>query len=80
MASRSEVHKKFLLLFARDDVLPACICNNAKELIQGALYQKLRYAACPLKQLESYTAQSNAMEREIKELKKEASHYLLQFK
>ena len=35
MAARSEAHETLLLLFVRDGVLPAFICNNAKEIIQG---------------------------------------------
>ena len=37
MASRYEAHKILSLLFARDDVPPICICDNAKEMIQGKL-------------------------------------------
>ena len=77
MASRSETHKTLSLLFARDGCLPACILNNAKEVIQGMFYQKLKDAACYLIQLEPYTPWSNAAEREIKELKKGADHELL---
>ena len=78
MASRSEAHETVLLLFARDGVLPACICNNAKEMIYGKVCHKLKYAACHLKQLELYIPWSNAAEREIKELKKGAGHELRQ--
>ena len=35
MASRSKAHETLLLLLARDDVLQACICANAKEMNQG---------------------------------------------
>ena len=77
MAFRSEAHETLLLLFARYEVLPACICNNAKKMIQGKFYQKLKDAACNLKQLEPHTPWSNAAEREIKELEKGASHNLL---
>ena len=76
MASRSEAHETLSLLFARDGVLPACFCNNAKEMVQGKFNQQLKDAACHLKQLESYTPWSNAAEREIKELKKGAGHKL----
>ena len=38
MASRSETHGTLLLLFSRDGVLPACIYNNSKEMVQGKLY------------------------------------------
>ena len=34
MASRSQAHETFSLLFARDSVPPACIWDNAKEIIQ----------------------------------------------
>ena len=64
MASRSEAHETLSLLFARDGVLPAFICNNAKEMIQGKFHQKLEDATCCLKQLEPYTPWSNAAERE----------------
>ena len=56
----------------------ACICDNAKEMIQGKFYQMLKDAACHLKHLEPYTPWSNAAEREIEELKKGGSHKLLQ--
>ena len=51
MASRSEACKTLLLLFVRDGVPPTCICDNAKEMIQGKFHQKLNEAACHLKQL-----------------------------
>ena len=70
MASRNEAHETLLLLFARDGVPPACICNNAKEMVQGKFYLKLKDAACDLKQLDPYTPWSNAAEREIKVLKR----------
>ena len=69
VASRSEAHETLWLLFARDGVLPACICDNAKEMIQGKFYQKLKHAACHLKQMELHTSWSDASEREMKELK-----------
>ena len=47
-ASRSEAHEILLLLFARDGVPPSCICNNAKEMIEG----KLKDAVCHMKKLE----------------------------
>ena len=53
------------------------MCDNAKEMIQGKFYHKLKYAACHLKQLEPYTHWSNAAERKIKELKKGSGHKLL---
>ena len=71
MASRSEAHETMSLLFARNGVPPACICNNAKKMVHGKFYQKLKGAACHLKHLDPYTLWSNAAEREIKELKKE---------
>ena len=77
VASRIEVHETLLLLIVRDGVPPTCICDNAKEWVQGKFDQKLKDAACPLKQLEPYTPLSNSAEREIKELKKEAGHELL---
>ena len=42
ITSRREAHETLLLLFARNDVPPACICNNAKEMIQGMFYKKLK--------------------------------------
>ena len=71
MVTKSEAHD------ARDGVLPACICDIAKEMTQGKFYQKLKDVACHLKQFEPYTLWSNAAEREMKELKKGASHKLL---
>ena len=78
MASRSEAHETLSLLFVRDGVPLTCICDNAKELIQGKFHQKLKEGACHLKQLELYTPRSNATEREIKKLKRGAGHMLLQ--
>ena len=46
-------------------------------MIQVKFHQKLKEAACHLKQLEPYTPWSNAAEREIKELKNGADHELL---
>ena len=46
MASRNEAHETLSLLFAWDGILLACICENAKEIIQGKFYQKLKDAAC----------------------------------
>ena len=51
LASRSEAHETLSLLFARDGVLQTFICDNAKEVIHGMFYQKLKDAACHLKQL-----------------------------
>ena len=78
MASRSEMHETLSLLFARDGFMPACICDDAKEMIQGKFYQKLKNAACHLKQLEPYSPWGNAAKKEIKEFKKGASHKFLQ--
>ena len=63
---------------ARDGILPACSCNNVKEMIWGKFYQKLNDDECPLKQLELYTPWSNVAEREMKLLTKGAGHKLLQ--
>ena len=49
MTSRSEAHETLWLQFATDGVLPACISDNAKEMVQGKLYQKVKDAACHLK-------------------------------
>ena len=38
MASRSEANETLPLLFARDGVPQACICDNAKEIVQGKFY------------------------------------------
>ena len=48
MTSRSEAHEALLLMFARDCVLSACMCNNANEMIQGRFHQKLENFACQL--------------------------------
>ena len=63
-----------LLLFARDAVPSICICDDAKDIINGKLHQKLNDVACYLKELELYTTWSTATEREIKELKKGVGH------
>ena len=73
MALRSKAHETFSLLFARDSVLVACICDNAEEIIQGKFYHKLKVAPCYFKQLEIYNPCLNAAEKELKELKKRAS-------
>ena len=71
MASRSEAHETLSLLFAKDQVSPACICDNAKELVQDKIYPKLKDAACHLRELMPYTPWSNAAERErLKRLRK----------
>ena len=80
MISRSEAHKTLSLLFARDRVPPACICDNAKEMVKVKFYQKLKDAACHLKQLELYSPWLNATDREIKKLKKGVAHELLRSK
>ena len=77
MASRSDAYETFSLLFARDGVPPACICDNVKEMIWGKFNQKIKDAACHLKQLELYSPWSNAAEKYLKELKKGAGHKLL---
>ena len=77
MAFRSKAHGTLLLLFARDGIPPACICDKSKEIIKGTFYQKLKDAAYHLKQLEQYTPWTDAAEREIKKLKKGAGHKLL---
>ena len=66
IAFRNEAYETLMLLFVRDEVLPACVCDNAKEMVQGKFYQKLKEAACHLKQLEPYTLWSNATKREMK--------------
>ena len=55
MAFRSETNETLLLLLARDEVLPACICYITKEMVEGKFYLKLNDAVCHLKQLEPYT-------------------------
>ena len=60
MALRSEAHETLLLPFSKDDVPPAFIYKNPKEMVQGKFCQKLKDAACHLKQLEPYTPWSNA--------------------
>ena len=73
-----ELRSKAQLLFARDGVLPTCICNDSKEIIQGTFYQKLKDALSHLKQLEPFILWSKAADRKIKELMKEASSKLMQ--
>ena len=63
MASRDEAHETLSLLFVRDGVALTCIYNNTKELVQGKFHQKLKEAACHLKQLELYTGQMPQRER-----------------
>ena len=62
MASINETHETLSLLFDRDGFLPSCICDDAKEMVQSKFHQKLKDAACHLKQLEPYTIWANAKE------------------
>ena len=77
MVSRSEAHETLSFLFTWDGVPTACICNNAKKMIQGKFYQRIKDVACQFKQLEPYTTLLNAAEGKIKELKKGAIHKVL---
>ena len=49
-------------------------------MVQGKFYQKVKDVACHLKQLPPYSPWSNAVEREIKEIKKGAVSKLLRSK
>ena len=49
MTYRSEIHETLSFLFARNCVLPACIYDNAKEMVQDQFHEKLKDAACHLK-------------------------------
>ena len=69
VASRIEAHETLFLHFGRDGVPPACMCENAKEMIQGKFYQKHKDAAYQLKQFKSYNPRTITAEK-IKELKK----------
>ena len=42
VSSRCEAHETLLLLFAKDGFLQACVCENAKEMIQVKFYEKLK--------------------------------------
>ena len=78
LASRSEAHETLLFLLRQDGVPPSCICDSDNKMIPGKFYQKLKDAACQLRQLEPYISWSTAAEREIKEVvKKRSSHRLL---
>ena len=76
MASRIKANEILSLLFTWDGVTPACICNNANEIIQIKFYQKLKDAVSQVKQFEPCTPWSNAAGREIKEFNKGTSHKL----
>ena len=52
MKVRSEAHEALSLLFQRDRVPPAIICDNAKEMILGEVNRKLKEALCHLRQTE----------------------------
>ena len=69
MASRRKAHETSSLLFKWDGVPPVCICDTAVAMIQCKFYQKLKDAACQLKQLEPYTPWSNTTEG-LKSLRK----------
>ena len=51
-------------------MLPAIICDNAKEMILGEFNNELNETSCHLRQTKPVTPWLNAAEREIKELKK----------
>ena len=70
MKLKSEAHEALSLLFQRNRVTPTVICDNAEEMIFGEFNRKLKEASCHLKQTEPFTPWSNAVKREIKELKK----------
>ena len=76
MALASKAHETLLFLFARHGVLAACICDNAKEIIQGKFLQKLKDAACHSNSW-SHILPSQKLKNEILELKKGISHELL---
>ena len=42
MSSWSEAHEALSLWFAKDSVLSACIFDNANDIINGRLHQKLK--------------------------------------
>ena len=67
---RHEAHEALSLLFQCDQVPPAVICNNAKEMILGEFIRKFKEASCNLRQTEPFTPLLNADEREIMKLKK----------
>ena len=45
MKLQSEAHETLYLLFQWDGVLPAIICDNAKEMILGEFNRKLKEAS-----------------------------------
>ena len=45
----------FAIAVIWDSVLPACIHDYVKEMIQCKFYQQLKDTACQLKQLKPYT-------------------------
>ena len=77
VASKHWAHETLFLLLARESLRTYCICNNTKEMIQDKFKEKLKDAACQLKQFKSYTFLSNTAERETKGLKKGASYELI---
>ena len=60
MKLKSEAHEAMPILFQWDWVLPAIMCDNAKEIILGEFKRKIK----------KHHVQDNESEREIKELKK----------
>ena len=54
MSSCKKEHEILLLMFAYDGLPSVYICKNAKELMKGTFYQKLKDPACHLKQLEPF--------------------------
>ena len=64
MKLNSEAHEALLILFQWDEVPPAIICNNAKEMIQGEFNKKLKEASCHLRKTEPFTPWLNKAKRE----------------
>ena len=50
-------------------MLPAIICDNAKEIFLDKFKRKLKKASCHLRQTEPFNSWLNAAERKRKELK-----------
>ena len=70
MKLKSEAHEAWSLIFQWDEVPPAVLCDNAKEMVLGKFMRKLKETSSHLRQMEPFKPWSNAAKREINKLKK----------
>ncbi len=69
MRKKGKAHEGLSLLFQRDGVPNAIICDGSKEQVQGQFCHKCNQAGCCIKKIEPHSPWMNTGKREIKELK-----------